>query len=105
MELEQLAYSPLKSEAESRKTYFVVGDLESFSANVLYSISRPLKIGGSGPLRPIPEMKYVNETFRSDSHPPFGNHLNYEVWMKKIGTKENRSLKLTNIHIPLDLDR
>jgi len=54
--------------------------------------------------KPLQEMKYVEESFRLDSHEPFGDHLNYEICMKKIGSKSGRTLNLLNIHIPLGDD-
>ena len=45
--------------------------------------------------------EYIRETIREDNHKPFGEHLNCEVWLDLKGHKEGRSIKLTNVHIPL----
>lgn len=88
MQLEQIfGYQP--KIMQKQQTYFVVGDLESFSASVLYS--------------DCPEYdKHVRETIREDNHSPFGEHLNYELWMNLNGQKEGRSKLINNLHIPLN---
>ena len=100
MRREQVVYEP-RIEQSREKVYTIV-DLESLSASVLYG-SGPL--GGSGPLKEIPELKYFKETIRFDSHPPYGDHLNYETWLKLKGSKKGRYLKLDNIHISLEDDK
>jgi hypothetical protein len=87
MQLENMMemYQPRVSETR-QQTYFVVGDLEGMSASVLYT--------------DIPEYKkFVDITWREDSDEKIGDHINYEVWMKKIGSKEGRNLNLSNTHI------
>ena len=89
MQIEQMmGYQPMQAQRtqERQTTYFVVGDLENLSASVLYT--------------DIPEYKkFVDITWREDSDEKIGDHINYEVWMKKIGSKEGRNLNLSNTHI------
>ncbi len=92
MQLEQTLgmYQPQVTQ-ERQTTYFVVGDLENLSASVLY--------GGKDSGKEY--RKHVSETWREDSDEEVGDHINYEVWMKKIGSKTGRNLNLSNTHIPL----
>ncbi|MCK4996826.1 hypothetical protein KAS08_00850 [Candidatus Pacearchaeota archaeon] len=89
MQLENMIemYQPRVSEPR-QQSYFVVGDLENLSASVLYSGTSEYD-------------KYVREEIRGDDHKPYGEHINYEVWMDKTGKDDGRSRLITNVHIPL----
>ena len=90
MQLEQMfGYQARVAQEEKQQTYFVVGDLDGLSASALYgNDSKEYD-------------KYVRETIREDDHAPFGEHLNYELWLDLKGKKEGRSKQITNVHIPL----
>jgi hypothetical protein len=62
---------------------------------------KPIEMPKIKPVEPFPEMRFIIETVRLDSHKPWGDHLNYEFSMKKIGSKSGRTLNLLNLHIPL----
>jgi hypothetical protein len=48
----------------------------------------------------------IMDNFRYDYHEPFGEHINHEVLMPKIGSGEGRFKVLSNDHILLhDIDK
>jgi len=86
--LETSVYQP-RFRQETQQLY-TPRDLENLGACLLYS-------GSSKEYK-----KYIKETFRYDEgHGSLGPHINYEVWMKKVGSKKGRRLKLSNTRISL----
>ena len=117
MQLEQIMYQPMQRTLSTEGRNYNSVDLEYLSASVLYCGS-PLSFGSkplglpsfrsaplprSEPLKPIPELKFFREEWRFDEHEPYGSHLNVETWLDLQGSKEGRSIKLSNTHIPLML--
>lgn len=49
-------------------------------------------------------MEFVDFDVRGDNHVPFGDHLNCEVKLNLVGTKDGRQVVLSNTHIQLDTD-
>lgn len=64
-------------------------DLDNLSVVVLYNSNLPSP------------MNFIEDGFRYDNHSPFGPHLNYEIWMPRIGKDTGRNSILSNTHIPL----
>ena len=89
MKLEQITRNSPR--VPSEKVYSIV-DLKYMSSSVFYSGEANESMG---PIR---------ESIREDDHAPYGKHLNYEVWVDLKGSKEGRSVRLSNKHIPLNDD-